>query len=73
MVWLRVQWYVPPFTLQVILLGTVRKGVCWKGGHGTHVANHFRLRRNNPGLKLFMGVFVKILSLFILKYNARLY
>ena len=30
---------VLPFTLQVFLLGTVMKRVCWKGGRGTHVAN----------------------------------
>ena len=52
-----------PFTLQVILLGTVMKRVCWKVGCDTYVANHFRLRRNNPGLKLFLGAFVKVLSL----------
>ena len=54
---------VLPFTLQVILLGTVMKGVCWKGGRGTHIANPFTLCRNNPGLKLFLGAFVKVLSL----------
>ena len=54
---------VLPFTLQVVLLGTVMKGVCCKGGHGTHVANHFRLRRNNPDLKLFLVAFVKVLNL----------
>ena len=54
---------VLPFTLQVVLLGTVMKRVCWKGGRSTHIENHFRLRRNNPGLKLFLGAFVKVLSL----------
>ena len=38
---------------QVFLLGTVMKRVCWKGGHGTHVANQIRLRRTNPGLGCF--------------------
>ena len=56
---------------KLFLLGTVMKRVCCKGGHGTHVANHFRPRRNNPGLKLFLGAFVKVLSLYILNYNAR--
>ena len=54
---------VLPFTLQVILLDTVMKRVCWKGGRGTHAANHFRLHRNNPVQKLFLGTFVKVLSL----------
>ena len=49
---------------QVFLLGTVMKRVCWKGGRGTHVANQLlRLSRTNPGLKLFLGAFVKVFSL----------
>ena len=51
---------VLPFTIQVVLLGTMMKRACCKGKHGTLVLNHFRLRRyqllrNNPGQNLFLG------------------
>ena len=29
-----------PFTLQVVLLGTVMKRVYWKGGHGTPILHY---------------------------------
>ena len=35
---------VLPFTVQVILLSTVMKRVCLKGGHGIHIAHHFRVK-----------------------------
>ena len=44
---------------QVFLIGTVMKRVCWKGGHGTHVANQL----DYAELILALGAFVKVLSL----------